>query len=73
MVIVWDELEIHIGEAKGKRDAKEYGFTGWYWHEMRRRPVGPFPTAGVAVRDLGERLETGTMPEPSVKRQPDAI
>lgn len=68
MLIQFDSLEVTIVEAKTKRDAREYGFTGWCWHELRRRPVGPFSSAAEAIRDLADRIDNDTLPEPSVRK-----
>lgn len=71
MLVQVRDLEIAVFQVK-TRDAKRYGFVGWCWHECRRPAVGPFPTPVAALRDLADRIENGTMPEPST-RAPSVI
>lgn len=60
MVLIFDELEFHLVETKGRRRGYRGG-PGWYWQESHLPPVGSFRSAADALRDLAGWVESGKL------------
>ncbi|MFN3574594.1 MAG: hypothetical protein ACK4TR_13795 [Phenylobacterium sp.] len=55
MKIVAEEIEIEILHTRYR------GREGWWWHEIHRPPVGPFPSAAGAFLDITARVDCGDL------------
>lgn len=52
MHVQLDDLDVEIIQTTSETEDAFGGRSGWFWHDSRRGPKGPFPTAAEALSDL---------------------
>ncbi len=71
MNISLEDLDVDVVRSTAENEDRYDGRWGWYWHEVHRKPRGPFADPASAIHDLADWVRR-TYVEPAAPLSGDA-